>query len=56
MTAGSGLVHDEFHSVDFSKKGGTFEMVQLWINLPKKNKMTNIPKYQESFFHLVQIN
>ena len=38
MTAGSGLVHDEFHSVDFSKKGGTFEMVQLWINLPKKIK------------------
>ena len=46
MTAGSGLVHDEFHSVEFSKKGGIFEMVQLWINLPKKNKMTK-PKYQE---------
>ena len=46
MTAGSGLVHDEFHSVQFTKKGGIFEMVQLWINLPKKNKMTK-PKYQE---------
>ena len=46
MTAGSGLVHDEFHSIEFSKKGGVFEMVQLWINLPKKNKMTK-PKYQE---------
>ena len=46
MTAGSVVVHDEFHSVEFSKKGGTFEMVQLWINLPKKNKMTK-PKYQE---------
>ncbi len=46
MTAGSGLVHDEFHTVEFSKKGGIFEMVQLWINLPKKNKMTK-PKYQE---------
>ena len=45
MTAGSGLVHDEFHTVEFSKKGGIFEMVQLWINLPK-NKMTK-PKYQE---------
>ena len=38
MTAGRGVVHDEFHSVDFSKEGGVFEMVQLWINLPKKNK------------------
>ena len=46
MTAGRGVVHDEFHSVDFSKEGGVFEMVQLWINLPKKNKMTK-PKYQE---------
>ena len=46
MTAGSGLVHEEFHSLDFSKQGGVFEMVQLWINLPKKNKMTK-PKYQE---------
>jgi hypothetical protein len=46
MTAGRGVVHDEFHSVNFSKEGGVFEMVQLWINLPKKNKMTK-PKYQE---------
>ena len=46
MTAGSGIVHEEFHSVEFTKKGGVFEMVQLWINLPKKNKMTK-PKYQE---------
>ena len=46
MTAGSGVVHDEFHSLDFSKEGGVFEMVQLWVNLPKKNKMTK-PKYQE---------
>ena len=36
MTAGKGIVHDEFHSEEFSKKGGVFEMVQLWINLPKK--------------------
>jgi quercetin 2,3-dioxygenase len=46
MTAGSGIVHDEFHSKDFSKEGGTFEMVQLWINLPSLHKMTT-PKYQE---------
>ena len=46
MTAGKGVVHDEFHSEEFSKKGGVFEMVQLWINLPKKHKMTD-PKYQE---------
>lgn len=45
MTAGSGVVHDEFHSNDFSKKGGTFEMIQLWVNLPSKFKMTP-PKYQ----------
>jgi len=45
MTAGSGLVHDEFHSREFCKTGGIFEMVQLWVNLPKKVKMTP-PKYQ----------
>ena len=45
MTAGSGLVHDEFHSRDFAKKGGEFEMVQLWVNLPAKHKMTK-PRYQ----------
>lgn len=45
MTAGSGLMHEEFHSAEFSKTGGMFEMVQLWINLPAKDKMTT-PKYQ----------
>ena len=45
MTAGRGVVHDEFHSEEFTKNGGIFEMVQLWINLPKKHKMTD-PKYQ----------
>ena len=45
MTAGEGVVHDEFHSESFSKEGGLFEMVQLWVNLPKKHKMTK-PKYQ----------
>lgn len=46
MTAGSGLLHKEYHEKEFSKKGGTFQMVQLWVNLPSKFKMTP-PKYQE---------
>ncbi|OOS00092.1 quercetin 2,3-dioxygenase [Canicola haemoglobinophilus] len=45
MTAGSGLMHQEFHSERFSQEGGMFEMVQLWVNLPAKDKMT-APKYQ----------
>lgn len=45
MTAASGLVHEEFHGPEFAKKGGLFEMVQLWVNLPKKDKMTK-PRYQ----------
>ena len=46
MTAGKGIIHKEFHSKGFSEVGGIFEMVQLWINLPQKHKMTN-PKYQD---------
>jgi quercetin 2,3-dioxygenase len=46
MTAGSGLLHKEYHEKEFSKKGGMFQMVQLWVNLPAANKMT-APKYQE---------
>lgn len=45
MTAGRGVVHNEFHSKAFSSRGGIFEMVQLWVNLPKKDKMT-ASKYQ----------
>lgn len=45
MTAGSGVVHEEFHSPEFAEQGGLFEMVQLWINLPAKDKMT-APRYQ----------
>ncbi|MDB5038587.1 MAG: quercetin 2,3-dioxygenase [Bacteriovoracaceae bacterium] len=45
MTAASGVVHEEFHGVDFAKNGGVFQMVQLWVNLPKKDKMTS-PRYQ----------
>jgi len=45
MTAGRGIIHEEFHSTEFAKTGGTFEMCQLWLNLPKKHKMV-APKYQ----------
>ena len=45
MTAGSGILHEEFHSEGFAKSGGTLEMVQLWVNLPAKLKMTK-PGYQ----------
>lgn len=45
MTAGSGILHEEFHSPDFSGKGGELEMVQLWVNLPSQHKMTT-PGYQ----------
>ncbi|MGR3807164.1 hypothetical protein SAMN05660772_00367 [Pasteurella testudinis DSM 23072] len=38
MTAGRGIVHQEFHSERFSREGGMFEMVQLWVNLPAKDK------------------
>jgi len=45
MTAGSGILHNEFHEESFSRKGGDFQMVQLWVNLPAKDKMAK-PKYQ----------
>jgi redox-sensitive bicupin YhaK (pirin superfamily) len=45
MTAASGILHKEYHQEYWSKKGGFFQMVQLWINLPAKYKMSE-PKYQ----------
>ncbi len=45
MTAASGILHKEYHEENFSKNGGPFQMVQLWVNLPAKYKMTP-PKYQ----------
>jgi quercetin 2,3-dioxygenase len=45
MTAASGVLHEEKHSRDFARQGGTLEMVQLWVNLPAKYKM-NPPGYQ----------
>jgi len=46
MTAGSGLMHKEYHEQQFSRRGGLFQMIQLWVNLPRANKM-HAPKYQE---------
>jgi len=46
MTAASGVVHEEYHSDEFTRKGGVLEMVQLWVNLPAAEKMSP-PRYQE---------
>ena len=45
MTAAAGIMHDEFHSQGFTRRGGTLDMVQLWVNLPAKHKMST-PGYQ----------
>ena len=45
MTAGAGILHEEFHSETYARSGGAFEMVQLWVNLPAKDKST-APGYQ----------
>jgi hypothetical protein len=45
MTAGSGVLHEEKHSLEYTKSGGPFEMIQLWVNLPARFKMTP-PRYQ----------
>lgn len=45
MTAAGGLVHEEFHSEAYARSGGPFEMIQLWVNLPAKDKMS-APGYQ----------
>ncbi|MGH9449669.1 MAG: pirin family protein [Terriglobia bacterium] len=45
MTAASGVVHEEQHEREFATQGGTFEMIQLWVNLPKSHKMSK-PRYQ----------
>ncbi|QDT16471.1 pirin family protein [Alienimonas californiensis] len=46
MTAASGVVHEEFHSEAFTRRGGALEMVQLWVNLPAKDKSAP-PRYQD---------
>ncbi len=45
MTAGAGIIHEEYHGDDYARTGGPFEMIQLWVNLPAKDKMTP-PAYQ----------
>lgn len=45
MTAASGVLHQEFHEAEWASKGGVFQMIQLWVNLSKKDKMSQ-PKYQ----------
>ena len=45
MTAASGVLHKEYHETDWAREGGIFQMVQLWVNLPAKDKMS-APKYQ----------
>lgn len=45
MTAGAGIIHEEYHSSGFAKAGGPFRMIQLWVNLPAKHKMA-APGYQ----------
>ena len=54
MTAASGIVHEEFHGRDFSRQGGMFEMVQLWVNLPAKDKMSP-PRYQAILDHQIPV-
>ena len=50
MTAGKGILHEEFHAEAFSRSGGELEMVQLWVNLPAAHKMTE-PAYQAIVDH-----
>ncbi len=45
MTAGAGILHKEYHEKSYAAQGGPFQMIQLWVNLPKKFKLTK-PKYQ----------
>ncbi|RNI29120.1 pirin family protein [Rufibacter latericius] len=46
MTAGAGLLHEERHEKEFARQGGILELIQLWVNVPKKDKMAP-PRYQE---------
>jgi len=45
MTAGAGIIHEEYHGTEYAKRGGPFEMIQLWVNLPARDKMAP-PGYQ----------
>ncbi|MGA2365700.1 MAG: pirin family protein [Steroidobacteraceae bacterium] len=52
MTAAAGILHEEFHSPSFTRSGGMLEMVQLWVNLPSKDKMST-PRYQSLLAHAI---
>jgi hypothetical protein len=45
MTAGGGILHNEYHEENFAKAGGVLHMIQIWVNLPRRDKLT-APKYQ----------
>jgi redox-sensitive bicupin YhaK (pirin superfamily) len=45
MTAGRGVLHNEFHEEEFSREGGILHMIQIWVNLPRASKLA-APKYQ----------
>jgi len=45
MTAASGILHKEYHEREYARRGGPFQMVQLWVNLPRAHKM-DAPRYQ----------
>ena len=45
MTAGGGILHNEYHEESFAKAGGVLHMIQIWVNLPRRDKLT-APKYQ----------
>ena len=49
MTAGGGVLHKEYHEQTFNRSGGAFEMMQLWINLPRKHK--RVPAKYQSILH-----
>lgn len=54
MTAGSGVLHKEYHAADFARSGGEFHMIQLWVNLPAAQKMT-APRYQALDAHDIPV-
>jgi len=54
MTAGAGIIHEEFHSPDFTRRGGPLEMVQLWVNLPARDKRA-APGYQHLSKHDIPV-
>jgi redox-sensitive bicupin YhaK (pirin superfamily) len=54
MTAASGVVHEEKHSSAFTRRGGTFEVAQLWVNLPAREKMSP-PRYQEILDRMIPV-